>query len=365
MAASQPAARVVVVTNLWPSDRRPAWGSFVANRVDALRRLGRTVEVVGLADRASAPARYASLAGATLRALTAARRSPTTRGPTVVEAHIAYPTGLFAVPLAARLRAPLVLFAHGSDVLRLPDRSGPDRALARRVFGRAALVIANSNYLAGEVTNRLGVEAERVAVVPPGIRYGGFAAARRGDDARSGMLFVANLIPRKGLDILLDALAELNRRGEPVPRLTVIGDGPERGRLTEQARTAGLPVDFRGALPQADVATSMGAARVVVVPSREEALGLAALEGMATGCVTVVAGVGGLAEVTVDGVNGLMSRPEDPIDLARTIGRAEAITADAAAWEKMARAGDETAREHDVDAMAARTIELYDRMGRA
>lgn len=352
-------SRIVVVTNLWPSDRRPAWGSFVANRVDALRRLGRTVDVVGLADRAWAPARYASLTGATVRALAGPRPAA------VVEAHIAYPTGLFALPVAARLRAPLVLFAHGSDVLRLPDRSGPDRALARRVFGRAALVIANSDYLAGEVSARLGVDPARVAVVPPGIKYDNFVAARqaRTNDERADLLFVANLIPRKGLDVLLDALAELDRRGEPVPRLTVIGDGPERVRLTQRARTAGLPVDFRGARPQEEVATAMVAARIVVVPSREEALGLAALEGMAAGCVTVVAGVGGLAEVTVDGVNGLVCRPEDPVDLARAINRAEAITADAAAWEKVARAGDETARDHDVDAMAARTIELYDRLG--
>ncbi|REF36556.1 glycosyltransferase [Thermasporomyces composti] len=351
----KPHLRIVVVTNLWPSRRRPAWGCFVANRVEALRQLGHDVEVVAVEDHPSAARRYASLLAGVGRA--ALSRRPVQ--PTVVEAHIAYPTGPLAWPLAVRLGAPLVLFAHGSDVLRLPDRSPVDRALCRFVFGRASLVVANSTFLAGEVERRLGVPPERVALVSPGIRYADFAAAREAVRREDHLLFVANLIPRKGLDVLLDALAELGRRSEEVPPLRVVGDGPERATLEEQARRTGARVEFVGALPQERVAAEMAAAEILVVPSREEALGLAPLEAMAAGCVPVVSGIGGLAESVTDGVTGFTCRPEDPGDLADALVRALNAVRDADRRAALVRAGDEVARQHDMVAAAERTVHHY------
>lgn len=353
---------VVVVTNLWPSARRPAWGSFVADRVEALRRAGHRVELVAVADHASGARRYASMVGGTVRALVRGGRPPRSAPGTVVEAHIAYPTGLFAVPLARRLGAPLVLFAHGSDVLRLPERSPTDRRLARAVFARADLVIANSEYLAGEVIARLDVPERRVRIVSPGVRYGDFSAARaaRADDTRAGWLFVANLIHRKGLDVLFDAMSELRREGHEPERLTVIGDGEDGDRLRERARRDGLDVEFLGARPHADVAHAMAGARLVVVPSREEALGLAALEAMAAGAIPVVSAVGGLAEQIEDGVNGFGCPSEDPVALAAALRRAQTVADDPAARRAMARAGDETARSHDVEEAARATVGLYE-----
>jgi glycosyltransferase involved in cell wall biosynthesis len=351
----KPHLRIVVVTNLWPSRRRPAWGCFVANRVEALRQLGHDVDVVAVEDHPSAARRYASLLAGIGRAALSRGRP----GPTVVEAHIAYPAGPLAWPLALRLRAPLVLFAHGSDVLRLPDRSPADRALCRLVFSRASLVVANSTFLVGEVERRLGVPPERLALVSPGIRYADFAAARDAVTRREHLLFVANLIPRKGLDVLLDALAELARRGEEVPRLRVVGDGPERAKLEDQARWTGARVEFVGALPQERVAEEMAAAEILVVPSREEALGLAPLEAMAAGCVPVVSAIGGLAESVTDGVTGFTCRPEDPGDLADALRRALAAVRDPDRRAALVRAGDEVARRHDMVAAAARTVDHY------
>ncbi|GAB3404927.1 glycosyltransferase family 4 protein [Flindersiella endophytica] len=341
--------RIVVVANLWPSPRRPAWGSFVANRVDALQRLGHEVRPVVCHDHPSAALRYASLAGQVLRAA-AGKRAPRT----IVEAHIAHPTGLFAAPLAARLRAPLVLFAHGSDVLRLPDRSGLDRTICQAVFRRAALVVANTDYLAAEVTERLGVEKDKVAVVSPGIRYDTFAAAL---PARSTeLLFVGNLIHRKALDVLIDALAELP---DP-PALRVVGDGPERAGLEQQAAARGVRADFAGALSQEAVAAEMSGARLLAVPSREEALGLVALEAMAAGCVPVVSAVGGLAESVTEGVNGFSCPADDPSALAAALTRARTAVADPERLAGLRRAGDTVARSHDVDAAVAETVERFE-----
>ena len=259
-----------------------------------------------------------------------------------------------------------MLFAHGSDVLRLPDRSGADRRLCRFVFGRAALVVANSRFLAGEVEARLGLPPERVAMVSPGIRYADFAAARAGMPERErtrDLLFVANLIPRKGLDVAIAALVELARRGRPVPRLRVVGDGPERTMVEQVARAAGaeagVEVDFVGALPHEAVMREMARARVLVVPSREEALGLAPLEAMAAGCVPVVSATGGLAESVEDGVTGFSCRPDDPAELASALVRAYDAVDDLARRAAMVAAGEALARTHDVDAAAAETVQRY------
>lgn len=352
----------MVVTNLWPSARRPAWGTFVANRVEALRRAGHQVEVVAVRDHGLPPLRYAGLVA---RAVGSAVRSGP---PAIVEAHIAYPTGALAYPLARRFGAPLVLFAHGSDVLRLPDRSGPDRRLARAVFDRAGLVVANSDYLAAEVGSRLGVPARRLAVVPPGIRYDALAgaAAEPGSGPgtvpgprRRGLLVVGHLIRRKGVDVLIEALALLQRRGEPPFEVRVVGDGPERLALEVAARSAGVPVRFTGAGDQAAVARAMASSQILVAASREEALGLVALEAMAAGAVPVVSGIGGLAETVTEGVTGFTCRPEDPADLADALLRAREAVADPERRQALVEAGEKVARSHDVDGAVAQTVRLY------
>ncbi|MFD2077881.1 phosphatidylinositol alpha-1,6-mannosyltransferase [Actinopolymorpha cephalotaxi] len=357
----------------------------MANRVDALERLGHDVEVVAVRDHPSATVRYAGLLTAVARAARADRTGRTVLADrtgrtdrveaaepgTVVEAHIAHPSGAFAWPLAARLRAPLVLFAHGSDVLRLPGRSWVDARLCRFVFERADLVVANSRYLAGEVARRFHRPAERTAVVSPGIRYADLAAARvaseTGSETGAGgrgsrpyeLLFVGNLVHRKGLDVLLAALADLDRRGVPVPRLRVVGAGPELPKLRRQADAARLRVDFAGALPQRAVVGELARAELLAVPSREEALGLAPLEGMAAGSVPVASAVGGLAESVTDGVTGFTCPAEDPSALASALVRARDAVRDPARRAALVAAGDAVARTHSVDAAAAATIERY------
>lgn len=112
------------------------------------------------------------------------------------------------------------------------------------------------------------------------------------------LVFLGRLVSAKGVDLLLDSLAELKRQGL-TPGLTVIGEGPEEENLREQSRRLGLEaqVVFAGAKFDEELARMLNAHRILVVPSRwQEPFGIVALEGIACGCVVVGSEGGGLKD---------------------------------------------------------------------
>ena len=129
------------------------------------------------------------------------------------------------------------------------------------------------------------------------------------DRDRPVLLWVGRLEKLKGVDILIDAVAQLD---EPDVLLLVVG-GDEHGRelraeLEEQAQEAGLGgnVRFTGAVPHEELPAWYSAADVCVVPSYYESFGLVAVEAMACGTPVVASRVGGLVSTVTDGVNGYL-----------------------------------------------------------
>lgn len=116
--------------------------------------------------------------------------------------------------------------------------------------------------------------------------------------AREGLIFVGRLVSDKGADLALHALARLAAEGLR-PRLTLVGDGPERPALETLVRELGLAgqARFTGALTGSALAAEFSRHRVQLVPSRwAEPFGIVALEGAACGCVVVGSSAGGLAD---------------------------------------------------------------------
>lgn len=112
------------------------------------------------------------------------------------------------------------------------------------------------------------------------------------------LVFVGRLVSDKGADVLIDALADLAEEGL-APRLTVVGDGPERPALERQAARLGLAdrIDFPGTRTDETLVRLLNEHRILVAPSRyHEPFGIVALEGIACGCVVVGSAEGGLAE---------------------------------------------------------------------
>jgi len=132
------------------------------------------------------------------------------------------------------------------------------------------------------------------------------------------LIFVGRLVTDKGLDLLLNALIYLKKRGLE-PALTVIGDGPERAKLESQGRILGLSaqVTFVGRKERSDIAGLLCEHKVMVVPSRHEPFGNVAVEGIACGCAVIASSVGGLSEAI--GSCGLTFTNGDSNQLAEKI----------------------------------------------
>jgi glycosyltransferase involved in cell wall biosynthesis len=144
------------------------------------------------------------------------------------------------------------------------------------------------------------------------------------------VLALGRLSPEKGVDVLLASLRLLRDAARPMGAL-VVGDGPERERLGQQASALGLAGDcaFLPATP--DITAAYGAADIVVLPSRSEGLPNVLLEAMAHDRPVVATDVGAVREVLGDSKAGVIVPPGDARALADGIARALALVSDPAA----------------------------------
>ncbi|HEY0477135.1 MAG TPA: glycosyltransferase family 4 protein [Kofleriaceae bacterium] len=158
-----------------------------------------------------------------------------------------------------------------------------------------------------------GMPRDRVVVKPNFVE----AAPRQAVPERGAhVLFVGRLSPEKGVATLIEAWRIL---GTGAPRLVIVGDGPEAAELA--ARSAGIAgVELLGAQPRERVIELMADAAALVVPSTGyEGFPLVLVEAFAAGLPVVVSGIGSLATIVRDGVDGLHAPAGDAVALAAVV----------------------------------------------
>lgn len=331
--------RILLVSQMYPGPTAPDLGTFVADLEARLAARGHELERA-VVDRRGGRSRHLALARDV--AATARRFRPE-----VVYAHFLVPAGLLAVLFG---RAPVVLTAHGQDVANA-ERSALVRRATRFAVGRAASVVAVSDWLRARLEAIVPEAAAKTTVVDCGVDLERFAP-RDADAAREqlgwqteGTVFVCagSLTGRKNVVRLARAFA---RHGEG--SLAFVGDGPLRPQLEGRAN-----VRVVGAVPHADVPTWLTAADVVCQPSLVEPFGLSSLEGMACGRSVVGTRVGGPAEL-VPPAAGVLVDPEDEEALA-------AALAAAASLPRPNDAARAAAEAHDVRVQVERIEALLER----
>ncbi|GGF47325.1 glucosyltransferase [Aliidongia dinghuensis] len=248
------------------------------------------------------------------------------RRPSLIHAHFGI-EGVYALPLAQRLKVPLVTTFHGFDATLstaalLASPAWANYPLFRHRLARSGDLFLCASSFVRERVLAMGFPAARTHVHYIGVDCEAIRP-RAPDEETPTILHVARLVEVKGAQYLVRALAALPARHANA-RLVIIGDGPLRRSLETLAGALGVGerVRFLGALPHAQVLAWMRRAAMLALPSvrtrtgRVEGLGMVLLEAAATGVPAVGSRIGGIPEGIVDGETGFLAPERDAAALA-------------------------------------------------
>ena len=220
----------------------------------------------------------------------------------------------------------LVITIHGTELLEL-EKSRFKRAFALPVYARASRIIAISDYVAGLIAEKLPQYAHKVVTIKNGINAEDFSEVpdgevtrlleRYGLEGRKIILSLCRLVPRKGIDVTLEAFSLLRKEGVDAV-LVIAGTGPDEARLKTMAGALGLEdsVRFIGYVPDSEVRVWYYACDSYIMLSRKddffvEGFGLTFLEANACGIPVVGGRHGGVVDAIKDGETGFLVDPMD------------------------------------------------------
>lgn len=241
--------------------------------------------------------------------------------------HVHWPMPMALLGWAAR-RAhpmPMVTTFYGIELRWVQSRLPFLGWLVRWAARSSAQAVAISSYTARELRKFVDVPIEVIpytAELPPPER-----STVRADGGERAILFVGRLIERKGVEHLVRALG-IVRRTVPA-RLVIVGDGPERPRLEQVARDAGVAahVSFRGRVSDAELRAAYAGADVFALPSvldarqDTEGLGVVLLEAMNYSVPVVASEIGGITDIVRHQESGLLVPPGDERALAAALAQ--------------------------------------------
>ncbi len=260
------------------------------------------------------------------------------------------------------------LYMHGTEI-RTELRSGLRRTILRRVLGRAAFVLANSETTCRLVRESFPGLSTPVSTLSPGVdpsRFAGESVEKRGREMRAGwlramgiadrpgpapvvMLAACRMTMQKGLDYVLRAMGRLREETESVrPVFVAAGDGPDLGRYRAMATELGLEgrVLFLGAVDYETLPAAYCASDLYVQPSQlvndvHESFGISYLEAQAAGRPCIGTDVGGVREALNPDQSGILLPPGELEPLLHSI---RLLAASPGLRESMGSAGRDFAR---------------------
>ena len=268
-------------------------------------------------------------------------------GASLVVLDPALPLGL----VGPRLDLPYGVVVHGAEIT-VPGRLPVGRHLLRHVLSSSAWIVAAGGYPAAEARHAASTSLPPITEIPPGVDVERFRPLgpeeRRLGRRRLGLpedaLVVSSLsrlVPRKGMDVLIRAVARLRRR-HPDLVLAIGGSGRDERRLRAIAAATKVPVHFLGRVSEEDLPVAYGVADVYAMCCRDrwlgleqEGFGIVFLEAAACGVPQVAGRSGGSAEAVVHGETGFVV--DDPADPRAVAAALEPLLCDGALRERLGK----------------------------
>jgi glycosyltransferase involved in cell wall biosynthesis len=252
-----------------------------------------------------------------------------------------------AVTLASKNGVPVVVTIHGENTNKRYTHAPQQAERFRTALSNADRVLVVGEPLRAYAARLAGRE-DHISVVWNGVHPpAGRRQVPRPDVEPIELICVANLQEGKGVDLLIDALARLKPiRGTNVAEwhLTLIGEGPQCGALRRRTEAAGLNarVTFAGTMTNAEVLNRLQRADIFALPSYREAFGIAYVEAMAAGLLTIGVKGQGPSQFIEHGLTGLLVKPRD-IDSLEAALRS-ALSDPRRNWRMIAAAGADFSR---------------------
>lgn len=216
-----------------------------------------------------------------------------------------FPTGLLAY--LNRSLVPYLVSVRGSDVPGYNKRFALDYVilgpLLKRIYHQSQSVVANSSGLKALFESQYPQLCAQV--IPNGVDTEFYKPSPGEQSSEIHIVTVARLIPRKGIDLLINACVSLIQKDTPL-QCHIIGEGPEKERLMKLADQANVKkcIHFHGMMAKKDIAAFLPHCDIFALPSYAEGMSNAALEAMACGLTLVLTDTGGSREL-IDG-NGMI-----------------------------------------------------------
>lgn len=286
----------------------------------------------------------------------------------VLHCHGLYPPGYLGTLCRSALNVPTVITSHGGDMNEGASRLAKSAVQSRQVqaMTTADALVAISQFIR-ERFRRLCPQAGHIVDIPNGVDVESFASrAARPKDLDPAIqphryaLFLGRLKHRKGVDVLLDALATVPAAGGV--ELVIAGDGGDREALHAHCQRLRLNsrVRFVGPTADPDKTYLLQNALCTVVPSRGwEGFPLVVLESYAAGVGVIATRRPGLDELIQPGKTGLLVPAESPHDLAGALRQA---FADPAAMKRLGDQARQVSLAYSWEAVARKHLALYEQL---
>ncbi len=361
--------KIIVFSNMYPSENHPTFGIFVKNQVTLLEENGITPIVVAIQEPGKGKwtklMKYSSWLTRSFFTMWKNRHHLS-----LTHAHYIFPTGVLSYYGKKWFGIPYVVTAHGGDIDQMAKKSPRIHRWTKRILQYADEVIAVGEKLKADIVQQFEVKEEKVHVISMGVNRSIFHVMPQElsretlhlSKEATILLYVGNVIRAKGILELLQAFEKVERQHEQL-LLYIVGSQKDEAFSAEVRRyiiehQLQEKVQLIGPQPQSMLARWMSAADVFVLPSHQEGFGLVALEAMAVGTPVVGTNVGGIPYLLANDA-GILVAPHDEISLAQGIDRALSRPE-----ERYTEAKNEIVQQHSYDVIAEQLLAIYKKIGK-
>lgn len=351
--------KVLIVSNMYPSEKEPVYGNFVKEQVEELRGLGidcvLSVSTIKKGGKLRKIWKYLLLWFDMIKKVIKEK-------PDIIHIHYVFPTALILILLNIFIKKKIILTEHGSNLFRY---KGIKAKLIKKIIDISKEMIVVSQYLKEKAIENYQIEEKKLHVIPCGVNTEKFYPIDKIESKRKLkldvekriILFIGRLDEEKGIYTYLEIIKKIeNENKEGSNQYIVIGDGPEKEKFAKEIKKLKSEIKMIGNINKNEVPIWFNASDVFIFPTKKEAFGLVALESLSCGTPVIANDIGGVSESVENEINGYLIEDNKVNDF---IEKLELIFENEKKYHEFKEAGRKKALLFDTKRQTEKVKEIY------